>query len=248
MAILTPVWQNAPGPVAAAFIRRSLQETGGLLHSFIAPHGLDTSWYHKHFPESRIARFSDNYFQSSRTYSQLLTGPDFYDTFRANEFITICQTDAVLLANPALVDMDNLDYLGAPWNPPLRFLKIGRRLYITSDFGHTNESRIVKRFGNPLDVGNGGLSIRRVSKHIEVTQRLPQVISQRYRDAINEDALLCSIGPSLGLRVASRRKAREVFLESEIASYKELPPVTGFHAIELWNPKLTQQIINSLNN
>lgn len=245
MAIVTPIWEESLEPTAQEFVTRSLKATTNLPHWLVAPDSLDTTWYEQHFPDLRITRFPDQYFQSSQTYSRLLIDPAFYRPFEAHEFITICQTDAVLIDNPARVNMDNVDYLGAPWNPPLSFLKIGKRLYVTSNFGHGNESRLVRLLGKTIHVGNGGLSIRRITTHIEVTSRIPTTIDHRYFNAINEDALLCSIGLKLGLRIAPRQLAETVFLESEARHLAEVPSVFGFHGLERWNPDLMPLVISA---
>ena len=246
MAIVTPIWEPVLPPVAQRFVRRSIDASSECPQLFVAPESLDTAWYQSNFPESRFVRFHDRYFTSSRTYSHLLTEPQFYAAFHAHEFITICQTDAVLVDNPALVGMENLDYLGAPWNPPLHFLRVGKRLYVTSDFGHGHESRLIRLLGKPTVVGNGGLSIRRVDQSMRVTHALSDEVSPRHRKDINEDALLCTLGPQLGLRIASPAFAESVFLESQVRDLTELPSVTGFHGLERWNPDLIPLVIGAL--
>ena len=240
MAIVTPIWEESLKPTAEAFIRRSILATAELPHWYVAPETLDTSWYERFSPASRVARFPDAFFRSSQTYSRLLISPRFYAAFERYEFITICQTDAVLIDNPASAPMDNLDYLGAPWNPPLRSLKIGKRLYVTSSFGHDNESRLIQRLGRDIHVGNGGLSIRRIDPHKQVANRLTRKISSSSLEAINEDAVLCSVGPSLGLRIAGQALAEQIFLESESRHLTDIPPVYGFHGLERWNPGLAR--------
>ena len=246
MIFVTPVWEVVPSPVAQKFVKKTIEQTSDLPHIFMGPDSLDTTWYRNNFPESRFLRFSDRYFESSQTYSRLLTDPQFYATFGEHEFITICQTDAVLIDNPGLVDMAGLDYLGAPWDPPLRFLKIGKRIYVTSDFRQNTESRLIRVLGAKVRVGNGGLSIRRTSAHIRVCEQLQTVVSSRYLATINEDAALCSIGQQLGLSIATQQFAESVFMESQVRNLCHLPEVTGFHAIERWNPKLAAEILDSI--
>ena len=247
MTIVTPIWEATLSPVREAFLKRSISESRNSPHWFIAPETLDMSWYERAFPHSRTHHFPDRYFSSPQAYSRLLTDPPFYRCWDDREFVTICQTDAVLIKDPAHVNMDEIDYLGAPWCPPVRYLKMGKRLYVTSDFGHPGESAIVRTLGKRIYVGNGGLSIRRITAHINVCEQLPASIRAKYLNAINEDALLCSIGPSLGLCIADKQFAESVFLESQVKEYNTLPDVTGFHALERWNAELVSQVVGQVN-
>ena len=102
------------------------------------------------------------YFKSKETYSKMLMSYDFWKRFEAYEYVLIYQTDCLLLK-------DNLDtwasfgydYIGAP------ILGTG------SDWKHI-----------PC-VGNGGLSLRKVSTFLYMTNPNGEFIEE-FKDEISE--------------------------------------------------------------
>lgn len=86
---------------------------------------------------------NDKYFKSIATYNFLLTSIDFYQLFSKFDFILIAQLD-VLIKRDTLDywAVQNFSYIGAPW--------------LTQDTGLSE-----------LIVGNGGLSLRRVSDFLK---------------------------------------------------------------------------------
>ena len=94
---------------------------------------------------SSIERFPDEYFKSTVTYSDLLESYTFWSRFSTYEYILIYQTDCFLIEDK-IEKWASLgyDYIGAP---------------IVS----TNA-----RWKNPPCVGNGGLSLRKASKFLDM--------------------------------------------------------------------------------
>lgn len=93
-----------------------------------------------------VSTFSPAYFQSRDHYSRFMVSLDFYDRFADTEWLLIFQTDAVWLGGSlAALQGGTADYLGAPW--------LRTRGVPSSGFSR---------------VGNGGLSLRRVRRFLEV--------------------------------------------------------------------------------
>ena len=92
-------------------------------------------------------RYDDDYFSSQKAYSRLMKNNDLYKSFRGYEYMLLVQTDAWILS------LDNIekwmdrgfDYVGAP---------------IISNVAHWPSAPVC---------GNGGLSLRRISKFIYMT-------------------------------------------------------------------------------
>ena len=98
--------------------------------------------------QSQVVALPDHHFQDVAAYSRLLLSPSFYRLFARYEFILIHQTDAIVLRD----ELDYwcscpIDYVGAPWRSPWSLADLHLPL----------------GFGRRFYVGNGGLSLRRVS-------------------------------------------------------------------------------------
>ncbi len=94
-----------------------------------------------------VKRFPDRFFRNLDTYSALLLWKDFYESFDDYEHILIYQLDALVFSDGLLEWCDkDFDYIGAPWF-------ISPQTTAANDFAR---------------VGNGGLSLRRVSSFLKV--------------------------------------------------------------------------------
>src|SRR5262249_20696913 len=94
------------------------------------------------YSDFRLRSFPSEFFESERDYNSLLLTKKFYRTFRDYEFILIYQLDCLVFSgNLDYWCNQDWDYLGAPW-----FLACGQDT--TRGF---------------WTVGNGGLSLRKVS-------------------------------------------------------------------------------------
>lgn len=202
---------------------------------FVAPHGLDIDYYRNLWPDVQFRFFPKRHFESTTTYSDWLLSPEIYREFRDFQFLLICQTDAILL-KPIPKNFDpNWDYIGAVWVQPFHLswdpikgtLRIGNGRYI-------NRS---------VSVGNGGLSIRRVSKF-----RFASILIPRLRNRLNEDQVWSFFGPFVGLRIASSEEAKWFFIETQASNLdaaSPLPSTFGVHGLEKFNPALERKLLDS---
>ena len=243
MVVATPIWRERPTDQETAFLQRTDSTNASNTRLLCAPEGLDVSFYSRRFPDWRIHRFPDSAFASVTAYSMWLTEPHFYRALKDFECVTICQLDAVLLKDVSQVDMSGIDYLGAPWVPPIRVLVLGTRIYVASAHDDKRGLWLTRHLGRSLDVGNGGLSVRRVESHIRATEWLSSTVPVRYREGTLEDVLLCAFAPRTGMRVAPAEVAGRVFLETGAATLTEVPDVYGCHALWRWNPELAEFLL-----
>lgn len=115
-----------------------------------------------------VVGFSAHYFSSIEGYNALMLSKDFYEAFKDYEFVLIVQLDALVLSNQLRFFLEKKwDYWGAPWVgfdicsnkklvpylPWYRQISWINRVLIKRGFWH---------------VGNGGVSLRRVSRFIKV--------------------------------------------------------------------------------
>ena len=241
--ILTPIWQRSLGESE----RRSLIHTTAINQSvdkfFIAPEGLATDFYREHFPDWRIRFFDPRHFVSVRSYSRWLTQPDLYRSVSDYEFMVMCQLDGILLRGIHQLPIAEWDYLGAPWKPAVRFLKFGQRAVVATSAPRREGPWWVKLVGGKISVGNGGLSVRRVSAMIRCSEALMDKYREALRTGLLEDLYFSALGPSVGLRVADEDVAGRVFAESTAAGLVAPGEFFGFHGLAHVNPELLRSII-----
>lgn len=140
--------------------------------------------------------FDDKYFKDVRGYNRLMLSEFFYKSFSEYEYILIHQLDAFVFRD----ELDHwcnqgFDYIGAPWlrskeyKSPLKSI-----VHRTLEHFHTRFN--IKKQGLPTEkqfinkVGNGGFSLRRVQKFIEVCRQYSKAIEQynnRQERQFNED-------------------------------------------------------------
>ena len=126
------------------------------------------------------------------------------------------------------------DYIGAPW----------KKSYKLDIFGIYGLNFISKFFFNlfkkNLLVGNGGLSIRRVSKFLKVTQNIKFLNFVQ----VGEDIFFSYFSKKYNIKKPTLVLAKEIFCESYSKNLNQIPSVYGFHALNKFNPKLQQTIYN----
>lgn len=128
---------------------------------FICPEGLDITHYNDIVEEElskkdklliSIKEFDQKYFKNEFAYSQLCTTYDFYNSFSDYEYMLIWQFDCYIFKDNIEEWCDKgYDYIGAP---------------IISEYsGWKSNNDIVWK----PKVGNGGLSLRKISTFKEIT-------------------------------------------------------------------------------
>lgn len=162
-----------------------------------------------------IEHFADTYFTSISAYNRLMLSPDFYRRFQQYEYILIYQLDAFVFEDKLSYFCDlGYDYIGAPWLHGL--------------FNYVDKEHCV------WHVGNGGLSLRKVSSFIELLEERNPLLDEQIK---NEDLFFSCI-ISDRFRVAPLDVALQFAFERQVEqcferNHRELP--FGCHAWERYN-------------
>lgn len=203
----------------------------------VAPEALDLDTYRKLWPDIRESRFEAKYFRDIAAYNRLLLSQAFYERFATDyDWLLIHQLDAFLFHGhvEAFCAMP-YDYFGAPWLPAQ---------LIRSRIGHP---RLLRLLGRRIEVGNGGLSLRRLSATLGL-------LVSRGRDAANwnnnEDAFFSYWGRfSPDFRSCPLDTACRFAFESSPSRLLEMNGGElpfGCHAFAKCQPEFYAQIINPL--
>lgn len=249
--VLTPIYRPQLDDVERSLVTLSLNATA-YAHVFLAPKGLDTYFYRRGFPEVEI-RYVEPWFLSGvRPYNYWLTSAGFYEPWKHWKWILLCQTDAVLLRDPfARIPRESVtwDYLGAPWEPPIKVLTLGPRILVRSGTGAHRGPAWVGVVGSRIEVGNGGLSLRRVDAFARSAQEIEGFLSRSVREHTHEDVIWATYGTRKGVTVASPEVAASTFLElseeQRRANLQQLPDVAGFHGVTHWPPSMRALMLDS---
>lgn len=161
--VLIPVYKKEP----SANEKRSLSQALRVLSfhdiRFVCPKGLDMSAYDEivgyALPKER---FDKKFFDGIQGYNQMMTDVSFYRRFSDYEYMLIYQLDAWVFSDQlAEWCAKGYDYVGAPWFEAHKTYEEGYPLWCC---------------------GNGGFSLRRISKFIEVTNPRTHFLSIKAGD------------------------------------------------------------------
>ena len=185
--VVIPVYKEYLTPEEEMCLKRMKYVFGEVDNIYlICPLGIDTSAYSYIYPSIKVIPFNKRYFKSTATYSTLCMSPILYKTFFMYEYMVIAQLDAFVVRNDIAKFCDmGYDYIGAPIYTP----NIHWKIYDNSTY----------------KVGNGGFSLRKISKFIEICSK-----TSEYRkshpgvewDAKYEDAFFCASLPDNPLNIA----------------------------------------------
>ncbi len=173
---LVPIYQDQLKEIE----NRSLEEFNlkikQIPKAFIAPKNLDTTWYKVEYPDIPVFVFEQWDKGSLEDYNDLMLTEEFYQRFSEYEFIFLFQTDARFLGTEEqLIEFagTEYDYYGAPWGDEgMRFVK-----RVIPGAGHFRILRVLEQ-EVIAKVGNGGVSLRRVSAMIQFLKKHKKKIAK----------------------------------------------------------------------
>lgn len=250
--IVTPVYRSKLTEIEHSLLTR----TGTASEHprvFVIPDGLDIGEIRERHPQAHVKAISAENLTSVRHYNFWLTSPDFYSMWPDFEWILISQLDAVLVSDPweVLADGDpSWDVLGAPWNPPVRVVTTGNRILVRSPSGQDRGPGWVGVVGRQLQVGNGGLSLRRRAAFQAAATALESKTSRATRQHTNEDVLWAAFGPRHGVASAEPKLAAEIFWETIDPGNlrpEQVPLATGYHGVDRWPAATREHVLHRAN-
>ena len=236
-AIITPIWKKVLTEEEMPLVKITSATNPKVEKFFMAPKNLNCDYHRADFPDWKIFRIEDRHLSSISAYNQFMLTPVLYKSMLAFDFSVICQTDAVLIKDISTIELEDIDYVGSPWEVPIKMSCLGL-------FGRKGDT--IREFLEnifelcvSLEVGNGGLSIRRNETFFSITKE----IFYRKLVATPEDVFFSYLGVHKKLRVATAHSATKIFMETMAAGLTDLPDVYGFHALQRWNPGLFEQLL-----
>ena len=152
-------------------------DTGGgnFLIELLVPEGMDRTEIEREFPSLHVRSVSDEWLGRKNGiagYNRMMLSAEFYETYRAYEYILICHADAWVFRNDLSAwCRRGFDCVAAPWvrrgiyDLPLLKQYLRYRLRRSMESG-----RLIRQslYGK---VGNGGFSLRRVERFREACEK-----------------------------------------------------------------------------
>ncbi len=240
--LVTPTHKAKIAEVEHLMLKHSLNLHKNVDHFFCVPDNVDISHISQNFPKSIILKMSSENFESPQSYNRLLLDSAFYRMFHGFTYLAIIQLDSVLLKNiDPVIDM-NFDYVGAPWRKKIRVSIFKHRM-------HGNNKRLVWLPYRNIQVGNGGLSIRKTESMIELTEKIDA--TSFGRDALsghqNEDFVISYMCRKLSLKVPNPLLAESIFIEEYLSAKSHQIKPYGYHALEKFDPQKHAELARKLS-
>lgn len=253
--IIFPVYKAIDKVEIAAFTQ-AIRMTQDYHHVFIAPQSMEFDSSFSSFGGIEVVRFNDDYFKNIAGYNRLMLAKEFYRAFSDYEYMLIHQSDAYLF-KPELDFWlkKGFDYIGAPWIKPGKILLIDFYHQVLKFAPFIFPAHARRRYIVRNNVGNGGLSLRKISSFIYVLECIPEEILNTYvmseeRD-YNEDVFWSLEAPMVYQPMNIPKWQESLFFSFETDpawSYKkvgrQLP--FGCHAFAKNKPSFWEQYIPAM--
>lgn len=154
VCIVVPVYKENLNLFEKISLQQLLRVLGNYSIYFVQPDNIEIKYEELNGYKYNICRLNKYYFKNTETYSELMLSPFFYKNFLEYKFMLIYQLDSFVFFDglSKFCDMD-YDYIGAPQY-------------------HSWTKNIV--------VGNGGLSLRKISSVLNVTENYQEIVREPY--------------------------------------------------------------------
>lgn len=229
VTVIVPIYKPAPSARETFALDHSLGTLTAYPLVFIAPLGLNVSYYAQRYGGA-FRFYAPDYFASVAGYSRLLLSVAFYEQYITSEYLLILQPDVFVLRDELEQWLKlPFDYLGAPWPQGFEFsLQIGKFAALGG--------KTVKIF-----VGNGGFSLRRRSKCAALLREYADIADWFIQTGSSEDLFFSILGSlSTDFILPNQMMASRFAVELEPRHYHllnngQLP--MAVHAWEKYDPE-----------
>lgn len=204
---------------------------------------------------------NDLTFSSIEAYNKLLRSPEFYKLFINFEYLLIVQSDAYIFGNNlSYFTQKNYDYWGAPWID----YELINYSFLSNVLPLFHKKRIFKplrKLKKQYLVGNGGLSLRRISTHYFFASKYRKYVETFEKDINNwidggatsmmEDVFWCLYVPKIfkNYEIAPWQEAIKFSFELNPRKAYKLNDYSlpfGCHAFEKIDKEFYSKLISTL--
>lgn len=158
---------------------------------FLKPENMDLEEVHAEYPRAEVMNVSSDWLGKKRGiqgYNEMMMSKDFYDMFSDCEYIMICHTDAWIFRDEVFEwCKKGYDLVAAPWPLRPRYSHFPFNFFVRTRQWLAGRNGEISWYSYAGKVGNGGLSLRRVSAFRVACEKYDDVIAGFKDRGINED-------------------------------------------------------------
>lgn len=205
--IVIPIYKSSLNRLEAMSLDNTMRVFSARKVAFLKPRGLDITPITTAYPRAETVSVSDDWLGTKRGiagYNEMMLSETFYDLFADTDYILICHTDAWVFRDSLSDWCDGTyDVVAAPWPTyrhfPLRQYYWLKKLYLPVYQRITPPEKHLPRFIRMGKVGNGGLSLRRVSALKWACRQYAKEAERFIRYHHNEDLFWALVPKGLSL-------------------------------------------------
>ncbi|MGL5789886.1 MAG: DUF5672 family protein [Bacteroidales bacterium] len=187
--IVIPIYKEIPDNFEIIAINRCFKILFKYSIVFVCSKHLNREFYIDRYPSAKFEFFEKYFFSNIAGYNCLVTSFTFYDRFSAYEYMLIYQPDCYVFDDRLDYYCSlNYDYIGAPWIPSKN--KAINKLISSFKSRCAHLLNKIASTDKRFKVGNGGLSLRKITTFKEVTLSYNEFINDflsKDGDLYNED-------------------------------------------------------------
>lgn len=186
IAVVIPMYSSEISDNEKKSLGRCMEILSGYDIFVATYHGLDLSDIFRKYPQIKRAEFDRDFFSSIKAYNRLVLSETFYSAFNNYEYMLIYQLDAYVFRDELLQwCRRGYDYIGAPWIPYGKYLGTFGKLYMNVRFSLYFLHKTIRHHKFFMyQVGNGGFSLRKISKFKQITAKY----KERFAPLVSDDA------------------------------------------------------------
>ncbi len=226
-AVVIPIFRDRPNKYEAISLERLYKVFKGFPIVFVSPKGLDLGNYKLSDNSIYVTNeeFQNHYFDNIEGYNRLLCASKFYKRLMEYDYILIAQLDTYIFRDELLFWCGKgYDYIGAPWFD----ISIQKSLYKSLTYSKYPIIKQLKKsldfsLGKNLQVGNGGLSLRKVNTFFNYSKWMHFLEPNIRKYGVNEDIIWSILVPKYfrNFKIATFSDALKFSFDSEPAiAYK----------------------------
>ncbi|WP_100616107.1 DUF5672 family protein [Confluentibacter citreus] len=179
VTIIIPIYKVNLSQTEQMSLNQCIKVLGDFDIVFVQPEKLDSSTIN-FGGKIRTELFPDYYFENVYGYNRLMLSEDFYQRFLDYKYMLVYQLDAFVFKNKLKEWCDKgYDYIGAPWIA-------SPNTVIKRTLGLFDSKRKKERRKIFFKVGNGGFSLRNVSKSHKITKEMKNDIETNLKRDKND--------------------------------------------------------------